>query len=610
MHMGGGGWHGGRGLDSLSEDEALGRVYDHKVVRRFANYVKPYKRLSIISILSMLIYTVTTVSVPYIVKIAIDDYITSSNFIGLNWIALLFLVNMLLNFGANYIYLVALAKVNQAILYQLRTNMFQHIQKLSVSFHDSNQAGKVMSRVQNDVTQLQEFLQVVVLTLADGLSLIGIVGVMFIMDVKLTLITLVVIPVLFLVLIIWQKYARLSFIRVRKAIAIVNANLQENISGIRVVQSFNREDKNSEIFSEMNAEHLDANIQAGRLSAILFPVVEILTAGSIGLVIIFGGRMVITDDLAIGSLIAFILYIQRFFDPIRSLTMQYSQFQRAMVSGARIFGLLDTPIGFKEAENAKDLSNIKGQVTFDGVGFEYLRGIKVLHDINLNIEAGQTVALVGATGAGKTTIASLITRFYDVTNGKILIDGYDVTSIRRESISQQTATVLQEPFLFSGTIRENIIYNKTSATAGEMIAAAKAVMIHNFIAKLPKGYDTPLQERGGNLSLGQRQLITYARALVANPRILILDEATASIDSQTETMIQAAIAQILSGRTAIVIAHRLSTVRNVDKIIVMDDGRIVEEGTHSELINSGNMYSMLYKTYFTSDKSSDKSVAK
>jgi len=603
MHMGGGGWHGGRGLDSLSEDEALGRVYDHKVVMRFANYVKPYKRLSIISILSMLIYTVTTVSVPYMVKIAIDDYITSSNFIGLNWIALLFLVNMLLNFGANYIYLVALAKVNQAILYQLRTNMFQHIQKLSVSFHDSNQAGKVMSRVQNDVTQLQEFLQVVVLTLADGLSLIGIVGVMFIMDVKLNLIKLVVILVLFLVLIIWQKYARLSFIRVRKAIAIVNANLQENISGIRVVQSFNREDKNSGIFSEMNAEHLDANIQAGRLSAILFPVVEILTAGSIGLVIIFGGRMVITDDLAIGSLIAFILYIQRFFDPIRSLTMQYSQFQRAMVSGARIFDLLDTPIGFKEAANAKDLSNIKGQVIFDGVGFEYLRGVKVLHDINLNIEAGQTVALVGATGAGKTTIASLITRFYDVTNGKILIDGYDVNSIRRESISQQTATVLQEPFLFSGTIRENIIYNKTSATAGEMIAASKAVMIHNFIASLPQGYDTHLQERGGNLSLGQRQLITYARALVANPRILVLDEATASIDSQTEAMIQAAIAQILSGRTAIVIAHRLSTVRNVDKIIVMDDGRIVEEGTHSELINNGNMYSMLYKTYFTSEKS-------
>lgn len=608
MHMGGGGWHGhgGRGLDSLSEDEALGKVYDHKVVSRFANYVKPYKRLSIISILSMLIYTATTVSVPYIVKIAIDDYIANNNLIGLNWIAMLFLCNIVLNFAANYIYLVALAKVNQAVLYKLRTNMFQHIQKLSVSFHDSNQAGKVMSRVQNDVSQLQEFLQVVVLTLADGLSLIGIVGVMFIMSIKLTLITLTMIPILFLVLIIWQKYARLSFIRVRKAIAIVNSNLQENISGVRVVQSFNRERKNSEIFNEMNTEHLDANIQSGRLSAMLFPVVEVLTAGSIGLVIIFGGHMVVSDELAIGSLIAFILYIQRFFDPIRSLTMQYSQFQRAMVSGARIFGLLDTPVGFKEDENARDLSRIKGQVTFENVNFEYLPGVKVLQDINLNIEPGQTVALVGATGAGKTTIASLITRFYDVTNGKISIDGHDVNTIRRESISSQTAMVLQEPFLFSGTIRENIIYNKSSATDAEVIAASKAVMIHDFISKLPKGYDTQLQERGGNLSLGQRQLITYARSLVANPRILILDEATANIDSQTETMIQAAITQILSGRTAIVIAHRLSTVRNVDKIIVMSDGHIVEEGTHSELVDSGNMYAKLYKTYFTSGKSAAK----
>jgi len=351
-------------------------------------------------------------------------------------------------------------------------------------------------------------------------------------------------------------------------------------------------------FEEVNTGHLDANLHASRLSAALMPTVEILTAVAIGLVVIFGGRQAINGALEVGVIVAFVLYVQRFFDPIRNLTMQYTQFQRAMTSGVRIFALLDTPIEIGDKKDAIDLPPVKGAIALEGIHFHYTPEIEVVRGIDLQIQPGQTVALVGQTGAGKSTLVSLLNRFYDVTEGRITIDGHDLRDITQESLAHQTAMVLQEPFLFSGTIRENIAYNKTGASQEEVVAAAMTVGAHEFIEKMPAGYGTLLRERGQNLSMGQRQLISFARALIADPAILILDEATANIDSYSESIIQHAMTKVFQGRTSIVIAHRLSTIRNADLIVMLEHGEILEQGTHSELMVGGGAYAKLYNTYF------------
>ncbi len=328
------------------------------------------------------------------------------------------------------------------------------------------------------------------------------------------------------------------------------------------------------------------------------PTVEILTAVAIGLVVVFGGRQAINGTLEVSVIVAFVLYVQRFFDPIRNLTMQYTQFQRAMTSGVRIFALLDTPVDVEDKEDAIDLPPVKGAIALEGIRFHYVPEIEVVKGIDLAIEPGQTVALVGQTGAGKTTLVALLNRFYDVTEGRITIDGHDIRDVTQDSLARQTAMVLQEPFLFSGTIRENIAYNQTNATHEDVVAVAKTVGAHEFIEKMPEGYDTPLKERGQNLSVGQRQLLSFARALIANPAILILDEATANIDSYSESVIQKALTEVFQGRTSIVIAHRLSTIRNADKIVMLEHGEILEQGTHAELMTMGGAYAKLYNTYF------------
>ena len=414
------------------------------------------------------------------------------------------------------------------------------------------------------------------------------------MSPKLAIITLSVVPLLFVVLTVWQRYAKLSFMRVRSAIAEVNSGLQENITGVRVVQSLNRQGVNIRRFGEANHEHLDANLQAGRFSAALLPSVEVLTAMGLALVVFFGGAMVLDGNLEVGALIAFALYIQRFFEPIRNLTMEYGQLQRAMASGARIFELLDTEPEVVDAPSPVRLDKVRGEVRYEGVGFQYGSEPAVLQDVNLDIRAGETIALVGPTGAGKTTLVSLLMRLYDVTEGRITIDGHDLRDVSLDSLARQLSVVPQEPFLFSGTVRENIRYNKAEASDEDVERAARAVGAHDFISRMENGYDTPLQERGGNLSIGQRQLISFARALAADPRILILDEATANIDTHTEMLIQEALGELLRDRTALVIAHRLSTIRNSDRIIVVDQGRLVEQGNHAELIAMDGLYARLY----------------
>ncbi len=590
-HMGGGMWHLRENM-SIDKDD-LGRAYNHKVAIRLLAYVRPFwRRLSLIMV-AVLVYTLTIVSMPWLIGRALA-YVDKGDLEGMNLIVLAFMAIALLQFGSQYIHMRVMAFVGQRMLLRLRIDLFKHLQRLSMSFYDRNETGRVMSRVQNDVQQLQELVSLVVSTLADVVSLTGIIIVMVLINPRLALITLTVVPLLILVLAVWQRYARSAFLRARLAISGVNAGLQENISGVRVVQSLNRQEANIERFDTANSENMSANLQATRLQAVLFPSVEMLTAMGLALVVYFGGTMVIDGSLEDASvLLAFALFIQRFFDPVRNLTMQYGQLQRAMASGSRIFELLDMEPEVADRSDAVELPKVKGEVRYEGVGFRYVEDVPVLEDVELHVAPGETVAIVGPTGAGKTTLVALLQRLYDVTEGRITIDGNDIRDVSMKSLASQIKVVHQDPYLFSQTIAENIRYNNLDATDEQVEAAAKAVGAHDFISKLELGYDTPLNERGTNLSIGQRQLISFARALAAGPQILILDEATANIDTETEQLIQRALEELLKDRTALVIAHRLSTVRNADRIVVMDKGRIVEQGKHDELMALNGLYAKL-----------------
>ena len=591
-------------LSLVLEDVEFGKVYDQSVVFRLFAYLKPHWKLTLISTVAMFVYIGTQISVPLLVGLAINQYVKNDDISvverisGLNTMGLLFAVAVALNLAGNYIHLRGLASVNMSVLLKLRQDMHSHLQRLSTLFFDHNEVGRLMSRVQNDTMALQEFMTIFVVGFAEIVSLIGIIVIMLAWDLELALTCFVVIPVFVVVMIYWQRRARQAFMRIRYAIAGVNASLQENITGVRVTQSMNREEINLSQFDALNEDHLNANLKAIRLTASLMPAVEVLTAVAFGLVIVIGGRMEQSGSLELGTMVAFALFVQRFFEPIRALVMQYAMMQRAMTAGTRIFELLDVEPDLVDAIDAEVLPTIKGHVRFENVSFAYIPNVQVLDDVSLEIPPGETLAVVGPTGAGKTTMVTLASRFYDVTGGRITVDGYDIRGITRASLAGQMGLVLQEPFLYSTSVSNNIRFARRTATQEEIETATKILGAHDFIMRLPNGYDTILHERGSNLSVGQRQLIAFARALVADPRILVLDEATANVDSYTERLIQYALKELLRDRTAIIIAHRLSTIQDADQILVLDQGRIAEIGKHNELLSNNGLYARLYSMNF------------
>ena len=543
---------------------------------------------------AVLVYVVANVSIPLILLLGVNNFINDGDRGGLHVMALALTAVIVVQFFANYIQFTVMPRVGQGILYDLRRQMFDTQQSLSPSFFHRTPVGRIMSRNTSDLIQLQEAFELFVQSMADILSLVGILGIMLFIDWKLALVCMSIFPVLFGILFYWQRFAKRSFSRIRRAIAMVNGEYNQNISGIRVVESLNRQDRNLKHFETLNYEYLSANLEASRFSGALSPMVETLMGFAIGAVIVLGGYFVLEGALEWGVLLGFTVYIQRSIEPLRHLVMQYSQLQRAMASGVRIFEIIDLKPEVRDAPDAREMPPIVGEVKYEGVNFHYVSGVEVLKDVNLQFNPGETVALVGATGAGKSTFVTLLTRFADVTGGRITVDGLDVKKVTRKSLVTQMSMVLQEPYLFTGTVTENIRYSHLEATDADVVASAKAVGAHDFIMALGQGYDTMLAERGTNLSVGQRQLISFARAIVANPRILILDEATANIDTHTEVLIQTALKQVLQGRTSLVIAHRLSTIRNADKIVVLHHGQVMEVGKHEDLLERNGTYARLY----------------
>ena len=584
------------------EEEMFAAAFDGVIMRRFWAFVRPYKKMLWVGIGSVLVFIFTQLAIPLLVRAAIDHaLVPGEDAIGqLHWIGGLFIGVVCINYVANIIQELVVGRIAGSLLFDLRRAMYEHLQHVSLSFMDRTEVGRLMSRLQGDVGALQEFLETSIFAIGDLVLLLGIVSVMLWLDPWLGLLTLSVVPILFLVRLVWLPYARQAFLHARETQSTTNGALAENVHGIRTIQELGREQVNFELFKAKAQENLLSHLRASKFSNGLIPIVDALTGSAMAIVVVVGGAMVLDGNLDLGVMVAFIFYVQRFFDPIRSLTIQYSIMQRAMAAGQRIFEVLDVPVAVKDAPGAQDLQNADATVEFRNATFGYVDGVPIVKNISFKVEAGQTVALVGPTGSGKTSLTALAHRFYDVWQGEVLVGGCNVRDVTQASLGRQMAMVLQEPFLFTGSVYDNIRYQNPDATRQSVQAAAQAVGAHEFITRLPLGYDTELEQRGANISLGQRQLLSFARALIADTPILILDEATANVDSYTERQIQIALKLLLKGRTAIVIAHRLATVRGADRIIVLRDGEIEEQGTHQQLIDNAGLYARLYRLNYAS----------
>ena len=573
--------------------------------KRLVAFTRPYAGRLAVSAILMLIASAGSVAGPYFVKVAIDSGLNAGNAILLRYTILGYLVVSVIQWIGTYYRVKIMAWVGQSVIYDLRKKLFAHLQELSLGFYSRYSVGRVITRAINDVETLRDFMTWALLAIArDIFTLALIIFVMLDMDVRLALLTFSVLPIMILITILFRRASRSAYRKVRAAISWVNSVLAENVNGVRVVQAFSRQKQNYEHFRDfVNRYHLERAIATARISSVFSPSVDILGAIATGLVVWLGGTAVLGQTISAGVLVAFILYIDRFFDPIRDLSRRYDALQSTMIGWERIMGLLDTPVEVRDAPGAEELPVLQGEVSFEHVSFHYSDDpAPILTDIDLHICPGETVALVGETGAGKTTLVKLLSRFHDPTGGCIQVDGHDLRSVTQASLRQQMGVVLQDPFLFNGSVEENIRFGRLNATLAEVQAAADAVGAHEFIDHLRKGYSTSVEEGGVMLSVGQRQLLSFARALLADPRILILDEATSSVDTQTEQIIQKALGRLLKGRTSFVIAHRLSTITNADRIVVIHDGRIIEQGSHAELLAKQGMYYELYRTGFQEEQ--------
>ncbi|WP_435310272.1 ABC transporter ATP-binding protein [Primorskyibacter sedentarius] len=576
------------------EEEMFGRVFDGRVIRRIWPFVRPYRLQLVISIVAVLIFTATQIVIPLIIRDAIDNGLVPGGQAALRSALIVFGVVIVINYAASFVQEKVVGQTAENVLFDIREAMFSHLQRVSMLFMDKTEVGRLMSRLQGDVNSMQEFLETSVLSLGDFVLLIGIVASMLYLDLRLGLLTLTVLPILFLVRIVWLPRARTAFMRAHETNSAANGALAEAIHGVRAVQSMDRQQVNVTLYADKARANLRAHLVAARYAQVMVPIVDTLTGLAMAVVIVVGGSLVLRQSLDVGVMVAFLFYVQRFFDPIRSLTMQYSVMQRAMASGQRLSEVLDVEVTVKNKPGAQPLTpDMDGSVEFRNVTFGYNPEHPILRNVSFRVEPGQTVALVGPTGSGKSSSMALLQRLYDVQGGSVIVSGRDVRDVTLGSLGRHVAVVLQEPYLFTGTVMENIRFN-AAATDEQVIEAAQAVGAHDFIMALPNGYDEVLGERGGTLSLGQRQLLSFARALVADARILVMDEATASVDSHTEMQIQKALETLLEGRTGIVIAHRLATIRNADAIVVLRAGEIVEIGSHDDLISRGGLYAGLH----------------